>query len=91
MKKLLERIKLFFITKYKELIVWIKLFFTTKVVPWMEKNWFEITNLSVLFIVHLMIRNIPDVGFADFIVKMWIMGILTYYVILFVKNLKKGD
>lgn len=95
--KIWEKIKLLFTTKiipwikkeWKELLVRIELFYTEKILPWIKKNWFEITNLIVLFIVHLMIRNIPDVGFADFIIKLWILGILVYYVIKKVKQYRK--
>lgn len=87
MGKIMENIKLFFKTKVKPYIMgeinklkvnFIK-FYNEKFLPWIKNNWFEITNLSILLIIHLLIRNIPDVGFADFIIKTWILGILIYY------------
>lgn len=87
-KKILEKIKILWKTKIKPWLVqklnliWdkIKNFYHTKIVPWAKKNWFEITNLSILVIVHLLIRRIPDAGLADFIIKTWILGIIIYYI-----------
>lgn len=89
-----EKIKVFWKTKMnpwivnKLTIIWekIKNFYKTKFIPWFKKNWFEITNLTVLFIVHLLIRKTPDAGFADFIIKTWILGILIYYLWNKIKN-----
>lgn len=87
MGKIWEKIKLFCKTKVlpwlkqKWTAIWdrIKKFYFEKVLPWANKNWFEITNLLILVIVHLMIRNVPDTGVADFIIKTWILAIVVHY------------
>ena len=86
--KIWEKIKLFYNTKVlpfikqKCLLLWekIKILYFEKILPWLKKNWFEITNLTILILVHFMIRNVPETGFADFILKTWILGILVYYI-----------
>lgn len=93
-KNTCKKIKVFWKTKIKPWLIsklkliWerIKIFYKTKFLPWFKKNWFEIINLSILFIVHILIRKTPDAGFADFIIKTWILAIIIYYIWNKIKN-----
>jgi hypothetical protein len=94
MKKIWEKIKVFFKTtvvpwlkdKIKKLWEIIKKFFIVKVLPWIKKNWFEITNILVLLIIHLLIRNVPNTAFADTILQVWILSTITYYIGIKIKK-----
>jgi len=58
----------------------IKDFLKLKILPWLTKNWLEIINLIVLFIIYSIIYEKPGMAWAEVIGGLWIFVLLVYYI-----------
>jgi len=55
-------------------------FLKLKILPWLTKNWLEIINLIVLFIMYSIIYEKPNMVWAEVIGGLWIFVLLVYYI-----------
>lgn len=58
----------------------IKDFFNLKILPWLSKNWLDIINIIVLFIMYSIIYEKPGMEWAEVIGGLWIFVLLVYYI-----------
>jgi hypothetical protein len=72
-KKLWEIIKAFGLKVWNQ----IKLWFEKRGLPWLKKNWMQIVNLLVLFIVYGNTDTLPGV---QTVAGLWIFVLLGYYI-----------
>lgn len=72
-KKLLEKIKAFGLKVWNKIKAWFK----KTGLPWLKKNWMQLVNLFVLFIIYGNTDTLPVVqGITGF----WIFVLLGYYI-----------
>jgi hypothetical protein len=72
-KKLWEIIKAFGLKVWGQVKIW----FEKRGLPWLKKNWMQIVNLLVLFIIYGNTDKLPGV---QTITGLWIFVLLGYYI-----------
>jgi len=71
--KLWEKIKAFCLKIWEKIVAW----FNKTALPWLKKNWMQIVNILVLFIVYGNTDSLPGV---QTISGLWIFVLLAYYI-----------